>query len=391
MKEKIFSMCILMVMLFSCKEDRHEPLVKSNTKPGVLSNLKVENVAGGAKISYTLPSDQDLLYVLAIFSSKSGEGRVLKSSLYKSFVVLDGFSDTNEYQVTLHAVNRSEIQSDPVSVTINPLTPPIQTVFASLNVREDFGGVSYSFENEQQEEYVFYTLIKDDDGKWVPYDKLYTKARSREYAVRGLPPVEREFGIVITDRWKNRSDTLRKKLVPLYEEKLDKKLWRIAPFPSDYYTPNYANRPVSNLWDDKHGTYDYFIAAPSPAAPPLPSWFTIDLGKEARLSRMKINQYEGIGQYAYSIGNPKKYEIWGSNEPSDDWSNWTLLLECESIKPSGLPIGSRTAEDLSYALAGEDYTFPVDKPSFRFIRFKLLETWGRTNNVCFDELTLWGQ
>ena len=391
MKEKIITFCLLTALLFSCKEDEHEPLVKNDNKPGVLTNLEVENIPGGAKISYTLPDDQDLLYVLARFSSKSGQERIVKSSLYKNFVLLDGFADTNEYVVNLHAVNRSENQSDPVVINIHPLTPPIQKVFESLIVREDFGGINYSFENELEAEYVFHTLIKDDEDNWKPYDKLYSKARSREYSVRGLPPLEAEFGIYISDKWTNKSDTLVTILTPLYEERLDKTLWKVAPLPSDYFTPTYGNRPVSKLWDDKHGIYDYFIAAPPPSAPPLPNWFTIDLGKEVKLSRMKIHQYEGNKQYAYTIGNPKKYEIWGSNDPSDDWSSWTLLLECESIKPSGLPLGSRTDEDVNYALAGEDFTFPVNKPSYRYIRFKLLETWGRVDNVCFDEITLWGQ
>lgn len=390
MKKYSLAIFFMMALLFSCKEDEHEPLVKNDNKPGILTNVKVENIQGGAKISYTLPNDQDLLYVQAIFSSKSGEERIVKSSIYKNFVVLDGFADTDEYQVKLQTVNRAETPSDPVAATISPLTPPLQTLFSSMQVSADFGGVRYSFQNELGEEYVIHTLLKNEVGNWVSVDKLYTKAKSRTYSVRGLPAVERQFGFVILDRWKNRSDTLKATLLPLFEEELDKKLWRNAALATDFYTPFYSNRPISKIWDDKHGTLDYFIAAGAPNVPPLPNWFTIDLGKASKLSRMKINQYEGVGSYLFALGNPRKFEIWATNNPTNDWADWTLLLECESIKPSGLPIGIRTAEDVAYGLAGEDYTFPTGHPPYRYIRFKLIETWARVDNLLLDELTLWG-
>src|SRR3546814_11935428 len=58
---------------------------------------------------------------------------------------------------------------------------------------------------------------------------------------------------------------------------------------------------------------------------------------------------------------------------------WVKLLECEMIKPSGRPLGNNTLEDEEVALAGHEFTFPLDAPPVRYLRFKILETWGGTD------------
>src|SRR3546814_4699641 len=46
--------------------------------------------------------------------------------------------------------------------------------------------------------------------------------------------------------------------------------------------------------------------------------------------------------------NPRRWEVWGSNEPAEDGSyeGWFKLADCESYKPSGAPVGELTAEDI---------------------------------------------
>src|SRR5690606_977418 len=136
----------------------------------------------------------DFSYVEAVFAShESGEKRVVKSSQYKNFVELEGFATEDEYEVELYSVNRAEVKSDPVKTVIKPLTAPITTVFNSLQVREDFGGVNIQVFNDLEKEYILYTLLKDDEGKWTVYDRLYMKSKYRNYSVRGLEPEEMDF------------------------------------------------------------------------------------------------------------------------------------------------------------------------------------------------------
>jgi hypothetical protein len=390
MKQKILLIIPCLAFIFSCQEMEHEPLLKSDKIPSKLSITAIENKNGGAKITYALPDDSDILYVLATFSTLNGEERVVKSSIYKNYVVLDGFADTHEYTVNLYTVNRFENRSEPVVGKINPLTPPIEDVFKSLKIIPDFGGVNAQFVNEPEAEYVFYTLYKNKDGEWVNYDRLYTKSKSRNYSVRGLPAEPTEFAFYFTDRWKNYSDTLTTKITPLYEEKLDKKLWKHLALDNDTYATAYPARTIITLWDGGYSATEYFLGAVT--TKPLPMWFTVDLGKKAKFSRLVVDQF-CVNNYAYLLGNPKIFEIWGSNNPTIDgsWNNWTLLLQGESVKPSGSPVGVKTAEDNAYALAGESFSFPSQPVSYRYIRFKMVEAWTLYNSLLLAELTLYGQ
>lgn len=377
-------------LLFSCQDKQHEPLVKSDKVPAKITNPLVENDNGGAKITYTLPDDPDILYVLATFNSNMGGERVVKSSVYKNYVILDGFADTEEHTVNLYTVSRSEVRSEPVAVKIKPLIAPIKTVFNTLEVGPDFGGVNARFVNEKENEFVFHTMYKNTDGVWVDYDRLYTNSKTRDYSVRGLPSEPMEFAFFFTDKWKNSSDTLKTTLTPIFEIKLDRSRWKHLPLDNDFYKRYGTFGPVTSAFDGDFNSFFYQDLATAT----MPNWWTIDLGEQVKFSRMDVYQAPtSRPTYSYNYGTPKSYEIWGSNNPSQNgsWDNWTLLVKCESIKPSGSPVGVTTPEDRSYAMAGENYNFPLSAGAYRYIRFKTLQSWTGAQNLMLTELVLYGQ
>ncbi|MEC3880442.1 DUF5000 domain-containing lipoprotein [Parapedobacter sp. 10938] len=386
----LFATCLLTAM--ACQERDLGPLVKNGQKPGQLTNIQVENQHGGATISYTLPDDQDLLYVVAEYKLGQGETNIVKSSVFTNSVVLEGFVSTEERPVTLYTVNRSEQRSDPMQVTIKPLISPLELTYASLEALPDFGGVGVNFVNEEENEYVLYILTKDESENWQVHDRLYSSAKERSYTSRGLPAEPQDFAFFFLDKWQNRSDTLFKAMTPLYEEELDKSLWTHYLLDNDNYVPLYTNRALSNLWD---GTNQNFMMGPYPGIE-LPVWFTVDLGQTAVLGRMKmyaINSSQSNYQWFYSSGTPRIFEIWGSNDPALDgsWDSWTLLDRFESIKPSGLPTGQNSAEDIAAGLAGEDHKFSNYDNAYRYIRFKIINTWGSRPDFMLQELTFWGE
>ncbi|HMG11207.1 MAG TPA: DUF5000 domain-containing lipoprotein, partial [Mucilaginibacter sp.] len=59
-----------------------------------------------------------------------------------------------------------------------------------------------------------------------------------------------------------------------------------------------------------------------------------------------------------------------------------------SVKPSGLPVGQNSQADADFAAAGEPFTFPTGVPAVRYIRFKVLETWGEANYFHILELSM---
>ena len=73
------------------------------------------------------------------------------------------------------------------------------------------------------------------------------------------------------------------------------------------------------------------------------------------------------------------------------WESWTLLLDAEMIKPSGLPMGQNSPEDIDVWRAGHEFLLPVDIPYVRYIRLKIEETWGAQYRFMIDEMTFWGQ
>ncbi|MND70437.1 hypothetical protein D3C80_619420 [compost metagenome] len=87
----------------------------------------------------------------------------------------------------------------------------------------------------------------------------------------------------------------------------------------------------------------------------------------------------------------RKFEIWGSNKPAADgsWDNWTKLADCESIKPSKLPGIEKNEADFAFAKAGEDFVLTEGLPKVRYIRIKVLETWGKANFATIGELNVY--
>lgn len=169
--------------------------------------------------------------------------------------------------------------------------------------------------------------------------------------------------------------------IALYGE-LPNDNFRILNLPTDAHDPNNPNDwSLNKIWDKQ-------VVSPGGLAQTsnTPRWFSIDLGIEATITRLKLWQSP---DRIYMSGNPKVWEVWGSNNPDADggWENWTLLTTCESVKPSGLPLGQNSAQDYQQAAMGEEYLLPSNTPAVRYLRFKVLESWEPgTPYTCIAEM-----
>lgn len=376
-------------LLVNCyKTESHKPLVVSSGVPAKVTDIKVENVPGAAKISYTVPSDPDLLYVLATYKLANGEVKEVKSSVFKNHVLLEGFAQETDYVVHLSTVTRGEIKSEPVAVTIHPLKAPVYLVLDSMKANETFGGVNLQYTNPFNTEFVLTTLVKNESGIWVEKDRYYTSRLQENYSIRRpeFGPVPTEFAFFFTDKWKNKSDTLYKTITPLFEEEFDKSLWSDAALSDDSNLPRYS--PLYQLWTP--GETTYFFVSPNIPGLILPAWFTIDFGKRYRFGRMKVDNVRHHVNWMYAQGTPEIFEIWGSNEKTTDWSKWTLLGSFRCEKPSGLPVGTLSAEDQAQIKLGDTYDFEPSVNSYRYMRFKTVKTFGNTPAFYLLELTFFG-
>lgn len=169
--------------------------------------------------------------------------------------------------------------------------------------------------------------------------------------------------------------------IPKFERLLDKAGFSDFFLPTDVKDGGYGWL-IEYLWDENYDPPGFATQSG------IPQWFTLDLGVSTSLSRFKIWQ---ANDRLYEKENVKKFEVWGSENPDMDgsWDSWTKLMICESIKPSGLPVGGRSSEDIEYAKAGEEFVFPVGTPTVRYLRFKLLENWGDSHFMTIAELSFW--
>jgi hypothetical protein len=173
-------------------------------------------------------------------------------------------------------------------------------------------------------------------------------------------------------------------LTPLFEALLDRTKMNGIVLPTD--APLGYGGNINGLFDGNVNDGYYHTGD----AARMPQWFTFDMGVTAKLSRLTWFMRPG---YFYSLHNPRVIEIWGSNSPNPDGSfdaSWTLLVSYTQVKPSGLPVGQLSSDDIAAANAGETVVFPLNAPKVRYIRFKTLKNWSDGTYVNFYELMMWG-
>ena len=191
----------LVVLLWSCSEEVDQvPLEANSIAPQQISNLQVENLKGKAKLTYTLPDDEDLLYIKANYTLPTGREMEVKASYYQNSMLLEGFTGNEDVEVEVVAVNRSEVASAPVTVTVNPLQSPIFDVYNSLDVGEAFGGIFVNAENPERMDIAILILAKNEQGEYVTDpNSIYTSTDIINGRLRGLDTLAQDFGLLTAD------------------------------------------------------------------------------------------------------------------------------------------------------------------------------------------------
>lgn len=393
------SLAISSMLLFSggCEQAPayNEIISTDQTKPGVITDVEVENFKGGAFITYTLPPSDNLLYVLAEYKINEDVSRQKKASYYTDTIRVDGFAKNKEYEVNLYSVSRANIKSDPVTVKVHPDIPPYLSVFPTIIMQPDFGGIHVSTVNQDSKPIGVVVLTKDDNDELSPIEQVYSDDTSVAFSVRGYEAIAREFGVYITDPWRNNSDTLFTTLTPLHEQQFNRAKFTQFRLPSD--APEGYGWSMSNLWNGTGTGTGYHTAVGTG----MPQTFTFDMGVTGKVSRYRV--WERGDSYAYAHGNPKKWALWGSTDPEDDAlpgdvsnlspghqiGSWIFMGYFEvPPKPSGRPSGDNTPEDLAANDAGFEFTVSIDLPPVRYIRFQTMESFSGGDFMHMTEIAI---
>lgn len=377
--------------LYSCQktDDERGPLFQSDKKPLPVTNVQVTNIEGAAIIKYKLPVDPSVLYVQADYMINNKLARQEKVSYYSDSILVSGFANAGEYKVVLRSVSRSEVKSDSVSVTVNPLTPPYRTIASTLVMLDAFGGVNVKCQNPTEAE-VGIGVVVDSTGRPGLVYTEYSKAESVEFNVRGFAVKSYRMGAYVIDRWGNVSDTTWQTIKPLYETELQRagKI-TLANLPKD---GTMGNVTVFTDIINFTGSSTRYYSINKPATAPNP-YLGLYLGVTAKLSRFKFYPRSDM---QFTNGTPRVFEIWVSMAPgaTGDLNDgtWTKLGRFEVIKPSGLPIGTNSTEDTNAANAGHEFIFSLPAVPCKYVRIVGIDTWKATPdaNLKIGPIHFWG-
>jgi hypothetical protein len=375
----------------SCKEEPIGQQPEDSVAPGEVTPLTPKSVPGGAVVYYILPPDKDLLYVKAVYTLQDGVERDVRASVYTDSLEILGFGDTSPRQVQLIAVDRSRNESQPVPISIQPGEPPVISVGESLSLTEDFGGLHAYWDNPLKAKISVQVLVKDHNDDYVPLETFYSERVAGEGTVRGMDIIPVDVMAYVQDRWGNKSQAKSYTLTPIYETLFDRLLHSIVALDNDAvaFDGTYA---LDKMFDGDKNT-EKCLATKGDGN--WPQSVTIDIGFTGKLSRIRLYQRiaSPLPGYLFREGNLHRFELWGrSDRPSQNgnWEEWTLLATCESVKPSGLPLGESNDEDLAVGQNGEDFSIPVRFDAMRYLRIRVIRTWANGDNFQIGELEIYG-
>lgn len=382
-------------LLYSCSEDINKPIENNPNAPGKVTVTDILNLQGRVMITYTVPNDPDLLYVMATYT-QNGIKREFKASYYTNTIIVEGFGREIDYNVDLYAVNRSEKRSEVTSVTVHPELPPVMEVYETLKYKPTFGGINISYENLSGAFIAVGVLTTNDQGElYEPYTS-YSDRPKVSFSVRGFETVERTFGVYARDKWGNATDTVYYTVTPLFEIPLDKSLFKEMRLKGDAESTAWGGQ-MRFIWDnrfvgDAEGEWGLHTGN---VATGVPMYVTFDLGQIATLSRFKLWCVMD-DKHMFNDVTPRKYEVWGrmvTVDPVSDsgsfYPNWFKMCDVECIKPSGLPTGSLTDADRIAARNGDEFVFEDIQYQTRYIRIVCNLNWNGNTNMVIGEVSFW--
>jgi hypothetical protein len=367
------------------------------------------------------------------------------ASAFSDTIVLDGYIDTNEHTVELFTVDNSGNLSLPVSVKIQPKTPPVELIRKTLKITPSFGGVYANWENPlgKSIDITLYTI--DSVGDRVLHDRYYSTAADGKYSFRNLEIKEQQIYIELRDRWNHYAAPLDTTLTPLFERRIPGRnelgtdIWNLYGWADN--TNLYRGDVVKQLntdspfriihdgifntdgggrwWGIDVTMMSRYISTGSTSYL-YPVYFTIDMGKRASYSRLtywpryRSPTYSGWCWYEFEVwgvDNPKSiteigdgsqldnlkyWTSWDEIEGTDAWKNdWVKLADCVIQFPSGTPnnVNSVTsAEDIEFVRSGFSFDIDPDKTGYpcRYLRFVIKKTNNGANYIQATELGFWG-
>ena len=414
--KKLFFILIsaLSLCLFSCKEEFIGQYAVEFTPPGAVSNVTFDSLAGAVRLTYTLPTDKDLLYVKSVYYLDNGTKTEAAASASTNQLLIDGYGNNDSLRtVTLTAVDMNQIVSPAIVVKVKPMKSPIYDIMSSLVAGRDFGGIYLKWTNPLKSKIIVMVTTPDAAGHPVVTigGKFYSSYEKAVVNVRGYDSIPRKFFIQVLDRWGNKSKKDSLTVTPIFERMIPKTYhvkWNGDPtIPYQEYGSGNA---ITMLWDNKYGSTSSANCYSTRPGGGLCTSLTYDLNSQANNttgkgwinpSRLKMFARSGAN-FNYKVWG-EYIRVWGSTSPNVSTANtegpdaWILLGTDQAgyhiTPPSGKSGLLATADDIYYAEElGYDVIFPPGMPPIRYVRIETISKWDGGNPTTHNigEITWYG-
>lgn len=403
MKKILFSFSLLLISvitLMSCADGDRIDQKGGMGIPQEPTIVGVKSVPGGAVIKIAIPDDPNLKGVVATYE-RNGATCESRISRYLDTLVVEGYADESEHEVSIRSFNADDAKSEAQIVKITPLEAPVKT--AKFEAFESFGGIKIRITDNPTLAKLALVVQCDQNNadqdlayserKWKDVSTFFTESSSVVVSRRGLEAVPTVFAFHFRDDFGNVSETQLIKLTPKEEVALNKKLCKHYPVADDNFKNDTGGGGVDALFDGVYnGNGKFFLAA---KGNPIPTWLTIDLGQEASISRIATKPRWDY--MPFQSGNVREWEFWGTDvDPVEDYKNnpankddadyqsrhgfsrgWFMIAKGEQYKPSGYApdgtVDGWTSEDRDYYLNSTEYecdnTNPLTPRAFDKIRY----------------------
>ena len=408
------------VLLFftNCDSD----IKGESNPPAPVTNVEFTPNNGGGYFTYTIPADEDFLYVRGEYTIDTGKAVSKTSSVYSDTLFIEGFGEEKEYEVKLYSVDRNNNQSQPVIKRVTPLAPTTNAVLATVKVLSGFSSIVIDWVNTQKQPVTLYVNVKTGD---VQATKIYASNLAKDrFSIDNLKGKPHTVTVHIRDTYENQTpDRDFGEVTPLIDGPISKKPWgfmrdqllygnnwnynsspdpfKQTPLPGferAYKQDSLKNAPMSvvegrieKFWDNE---YDYQPALNlnyfNTGNISYPFSYYIDMGREIQASRFKVWQRNAWGML-YGGENVESWEIWISNDQdaSDGvLEDWEYVGTYKIVKPSSVIEANNLARN------GHEYMFYPENPRFsrpfRYLRYKGLKAFGGGNSGCTSEITVFG-
>ncbi len=384
MKWNIYIILLSCVALFwGCAEEERFKQETDTTPPSKPTFMRSEPLNGGARIYYSLPTDDDVLGIEVSYTTQAGKIYAFCEYYTQNVVDVYGFGTEGEHQVSLRTIDRAGNKSEPIVETVTGDSTVIDFVSKTMNLKPSFEAFFIQWENKlKQQVHVSANFNYPANGKDTERSIIFTSRTPTEnQIIKGLsisPGTPVKASMQVEDLYGNSFSVDFGTINLLSDRILPKDNWKLLPAGTIMGGFTQANgsqddgqmHEVIDGKNDSEGLKNYYSTRTS-----VPWNIIIDLGAEYELSRIVTHQrytYDGSlrGAY-YRADNVRVYNLYIWNESTASWSSVLVGAKIEATT-------AHTDEDyVKQGNAGDmAYIYP-DNPGYT----------PKTRYVCYQALS----